>query len=101
MPDTDVFDEMHPLYQKRCVFTGQLDKFDRHTAMQYVANVGGICKNGVTKETNYLILGDNSYCASIKGGKSSKQKKAEDMILKGLDIKIIPETTFYQLLRNE
>ncbi|MBU3209023.1 exonuclease domain-containing protein [Clostridium algidicarnis] len=101
VPDTAVFDEMHPLYQKRCVFTGVLDKYDRHTAMQYVANVGGICKDGVTKDTNYLILGDNSYCASIKDGKSSKQKKVEDMILKGLDIQIIPETTFYQLLRNE
>jgi len=98
---TEIFDETHPLYQKKCVFTGVLDQFDRKTAMQYVANVGGICKNGITKETNYLILGDNSYCASIKDGKSSKQKKAEDMILKGLDIQIIPETTFCQILRNE
>ncbi|MBU3183257.1 exonuclease domain-containing protein [Clostridium estertheticum] len=101
VPATDIFDETHPLYQKKCVFTGVLDQFDRTTAMQYVANVGGICKNGITKDTNYLILGDNSYCASIKDGKSSKQKKAEDMILNGLDIQIIPETTFYQILKNE
>lgn len=38
---TTDFDETHPLYQKNCVLTGALDKYDRKTAMQYVANVGG------------------------------------------------------------
>jgi len=98
---TNDFDETHPLYQKNCVFTGTLDRYDRKTAMQYVANVGSVCQNGITKTTDYLILGDNSFCASIKDGKSSKQKKAEDMIANGSDIQIIPESTFYLLLKNE
>jgi len=99
--ETEEFDENHPLYQKYIVFTGALDKIDRKTAMQRVVNVGGICQNGITNATNYLILGDNSFCSSIKDGKSSKQKRSEDMIEKGFDIKVIPETTFYQLLKNE
>lgn len=98
---TDDLDETHPLYQKNCVFTGMLDRYDRKTVMQYVANVGGICQNGITKATDYLILGDNSFCASIKDGKSSKHKKAQDMIVKGFEIQIVPESTFYELLKNE
>ena len=56
VPATDIFDETHPLYQKKCVFTGVLDQFDRKTAMQYVANVGGLCKNGITKDINYYEM---------------------------------------------
>jgi len=98
---TDDFDESHPLYKKNCVFTGALVRYDRKSAMQYVVNVGGICQNSVTKTTDYLILGDNSFCASIKDDKSTKQKKAEDLIKNDSDIKIISESTFYQLLKNE
>lgn len=94
-------DENHPLYKKNCVFTGVLDKYDRKTAMQYVINVGGVCQNGITKDTDYLILGDNSFCASIKGGKSSKQSKAEKMMMDGYGVKIISESTFYEILKNE
>lgn len=45
-----------------------------------------------------LILGNNDYCRSIKGGKSSKQKKAEEYAAKGLDIQIISENVFYELM---
>ena len=47
--------------------------------------------------TNYLILGNNDYCSSIKDGKSSKHKKAEKYKLEGQDIEIIDEDTFYNL----
>lgn len=94
-------DENHPLYKKNCVFTGTLDRYDRKTAMQLVTNVGGVCQSGVTKDTDFLILGDNSFCASIKGDRSSKQLKAEKMITDGSDMQIISESTFSQILRNE
>lgn len=92
------FDETHPLFGKSCVFTGTLDKMLRKDAMQAVVNVGGKVENGVTNKTNYLILGNNDYCSSIKDGKSTKQKKAESLMLKGNDIAIIPEDVFYQML---
>lgn len=92
------FDETHPLYGKTCVFTGTLEKMQRKEAMQAVVNVGGKVGDNVTKDTNYLILGNNDYCSTIKDGKSTKQKKAENLMLKGQDISIIPENIFYQML---
>lgn len=89
-----------PLYQQRCVITGTLDRFTRAEAYQLIVDLGGIVENGVTKKTDFLILGNNDYCASIKDGKSAKQKKAEAYILKGLDIKIIPETVFYDMIAD-
>lgn len=95
---TDIFDESHPLYQKICVFTGKLERMTRTEAMQIVADLGGINGKSVTKETNYLILGNNDYCTSIKDGKSIKQKKAEQLKLEGQDIEILSEDTFYDMI---
>lgn len=94
----DVFDTSHPLYGQVIVFTGKLDCLLRKDAMQAVVDVGGVCGDRVTKETNILVLGDLSYSASIKGGKSSKQLKAEKLILDGADLQIIPESTFLDML---
>lgn len=98
VPQTNNFDETHPLYGKTCVFTGTLEKMVRKDAMQAVINYGGLCANNVTKSTNFLILGNNDYCKSIKDGKSNKHKKAESFKLQGQDIEIIPESIFYEML---
>ena len=92
------FDESHPLYDKVCVFTGKLERLSRKDAAQLVVDLGGKCANSLTSKTNYLILGNNDYCPTIQGGKSSKQKKAEELILKGHDITILSENTFYDLV---
>ena len=81
-----------------CVFTGTLEKMSRKDAMQLVVDFGGSVGDNVTKKTNYLILGNNDFCQSIKDGKSNKQKKAEDLILKGHDIEILSENVFYDLV---
>lgn len=95
------FNTLHPLYQKVCCFTGKLEKLQRKDAMQLVVDLGGIVANSITKKTNYLILGNNDYCPTIKDGKSSKQKKAEKLKLSGQDIDIISENTFYEMLNYE
>ena len=100
-PDSDEFDNAHPLYGKNCVFTGALEKYTRQQAAQIVVNLGGQCENNVTKKTNFLILGNNDYCTSIKDGKSNKQKKAEEYKLKGFDIEIIPENVFYDMINEK
>lgn len=97
----DTIDPDHPLFGKVCVFTGVLEKMTRTEAMQLVANIGAIPGDGVTKKTNYLILGNNDYCSTIKGGKSTKQKKAEELIIKGCDLQILPENVFYELVLGE
>ena len=96
--DESKIDTDSPLYNQRCVFTGKLEKFTRKEAMHIVADLGGINEDGITKKTNFLILGNNDYCATIKDGKSTKQKKAEQYKLNGQDIEIVPETVFYDML---
>lgn len=98
--DESLFKEDHPFYNKNCVFTGALERFTRKDAAQLVCNIGGICENGVTKKTNFLIVGDFDYSANIKDGKSSKLKKAEQLILAGQDLQIISENTFYTMLED-
>ena len=99
-PETLEFDEDNPLYDKVCVFTGALEKMTRKEAMQIVSNLGGINGDSVTKKTNYLILGNNDYCSTITDGKSSKQKKAEKLILSGQDLTILSENVFYEMIDN-
>jgi DNA polymerase-3 subunit epsilon len=94
------FDETHPFFGKICAFTGLLEQMKRKDAMQAVANLGGVCADSVTQKTNFLILGNNDYCKAIKDGKSSKQKKAEQMKLGGADIEIISENVFYDMLTD-
>ena len=96
--DNTDFDVDCPIYGKHCVVTGKLEHFTRKEVMQLIADLGGINDNGVTKTTNFLILGNNDYCATIKDGKSSKQKKAEAAKLSGQDIEIIPENVFYDMI---
>lgn len=99
--DDAVIDESSPFYQRVFVFTGTLEKMVRKDAMQLVVNRGGICGDSVNKKTNYLVLGNNDYCTTIKDGKSSKQKKAEELQLKGSDIEIISENVFYSMLDSD
>lgn len=99
-PTTESFDDTHPLYNKMCVFTGTLEKMARKDAMQIVVNLGGMCGNSVTLNTNYLILGNLEYTSNIKGDKSNKLKKAEQLKLKGKDIEIISENVFYDLINS-
>ena len=97
-PESGPIDETNPFYGKECIFTGTLERMVRKEAQQLVVNAGGHCGKNITKKTDFLILGNNDYCKSIKDRKSSKQKKAERLKLKGQDIEIIPENVFYQML---
>jgi len=94
---TNLLNENHLLFNQICVFTGTLGNMVRKDAMQAVVNVGGKCNDGLTKRTNYLIVGSLEYCSTIKGNKSSKIIKAEKYIVEGQDIKIISENTFIDL----
>lgn len=96
--DKNQFDEDSPVFGKVFVFTGALEKMIRKDAMQMVVDLGGMCGDRVTKKTNYLVLGNNDYCSSIKDGKSIKQKKAEELKLSGYDVEILSEDVFYDMI---
>ena len=92
------FNEDNPFYKKCVAITGTLQKMQRKDAMQIIANLGGICQDGVNKDTNYLILGNNDYHPLLKGKKSNKLIKAENLKLSGKDIEIISENIFYDII---
>jgi len=97
--DNTSFDESHPLFGMVCVFTGTLDKLPRKETMQIVTDLGGKCADNVTKKTNYLILGASDY-SKIKDGKSTKQRKAKELRLQGLEIETISENVFYDMVMS-
>lgn len=95
--DNTTFNEDHPLYGKVCVITGELS-IPRKKAMQAIADVGGINADGITKKTNYLIVGSYDYSNYGQEYKSTKMKKAEEYKLNGQDIEIISEDVFLTML---
>lgn len=99
-PDTLYNDKEHIFYDKNCVFTGKLEEFNRKEAAQIVVNIGGHCENSITKKTNFLIVGDMDYKSGLDGHKSTKLTKAENLIAKGQNLQIIPESTFYDLVAD-
>lgn len=96
--ESDIFEETHPYFKRTIAFTGTLTSMKRQDAMQKVVNVGGLVGNGVTKKTNYLVMGIQDYSKFADGEKSSKLKKAEGLIEKGQDLEIISEEEFLQML---
>lgn len=96
--DTSKIQVNNLLYDKVCVLTGKLEYMTRKEAMQTIADIGGINANGVTKKTNYLILGNFDYSTNVKGNKSAKLRKAEKYILEGQDLQILSENVFYDLI---
>lgn len=98
VPLTDCADEDSPIFGKTVVFTGTLDRMQRKEALTLVAQHGGIPSDKLNKETNYLVVGNGEFVASVKNGKTSKMKKAESMALKGIDIHVISENTFFKMI---
>lgn len=74
-------------------FTGALC-IPRREAADLAAGVGFDVTNGVTKKTTVLVVGDQDVTKLAGHTKSSKHRKAEALIGKGIPIKIIRETDF-------
>ncbi|WP_245712521.1 exonuclease domain-containing protein [Anaerobacillus alkalilacustris] len=98
-PTTSNIDNNHPFYNRLFVFTGNLETIDRKNAMQKVVDVGGIIKSGVTKNTDYIIVGKQDLSIVGKDGLSSKERKAYELIEKGINIKVLNEDQFLKNLK--
>lgn len=85
-------------YGKSVVFTGTLSSMQRNQAQQLIADVGGINSNGVTKDTNYLIVGQQDFRVVGEDGMSNKQEKAVKLIQKGAPLEILSEIEFIRNL---
>ena len=76
---------------KSFVFTGTLEGFTREQAQARVLALGGETPSGVNKALSYLVVGAG------KGAKSSKQKRAEELIAAGAPLKVLSEAEFLEL----
>lgn len=81
-------------YGRTVVFTGTLSSMTRTEAHQIIADIGGIVGNGVTKDTDFLIVGQQDYRLVGEDGMSNKQEKAIKLIEKGSTLEILSENDF-------
>lgn len=80
------------------VFTGTMASMDRKTAQAAVRARGGKTPSGVSKSTDYVVVGDKASALTGDGPKSSKHKKAEALASKGAPIELLTEAAFLKLL---
>lgn len=81
-------------YGRTVVFTGTLSSMVRAEAQQLIVDTGGMVGNSVTKDTDFLIVGQQEYRVVGDEGMSNKQEKAVKLIETGSTIEIISEDDF-------
>jgi DNA polymerase-3 subunit epsilon len=86
------------LYGESLVFTGTL-QIPRREAADMAAAIGCRVETGVTKKTTMLVVGDQDLKRLAGHEKSSKHRKAEELISKGIPIRILRESDFRELVR--
>jgi DNA polymerase III subunit epsilon len=86
-------DPSGPLFGDTVVFTGRL-KLGRAEAAYDAARAGCSVVDSVTKKTTILVVGDQDLRLTRGQEKSSKHRKAEDMIAAGAHIRIVGEGDF-------
>lgn len=85
-----------PLYGENIVFTGTLF-ITRAEAAILAAGLGCNVTNSVTKKTTLLIVGTQEDFKLAGYSKSSKHRKAEELISKGTEIRVLSEDDFISL----
>jgi DNA polymerase-3 subunit epsilon len=86
------------LYGEVLVFTGALE-ISRREVADLAAAIGCQVASGVTKKTTMLVVGDQDIKRLAGHEKSSKHRKAEELIEKGIPIRILKESDFKELAR--
>ena len=86
------------LYNEVLVFTGAL-QISRCEAANLAAAIGCQVASGVTKKTTMLVVGNQDIKKLAGREKSSKHRKAEELIEKGFSIRILKESDFIELVR--
>lgn len=99
-PTSDDMDKTHPLYEKNVVLTGELQTIDRKSAMQKIVDLGAHVKSGVSKKTDYLVVGVQDQKIVGPNGMSTKETKAIDLMHQGIPIEILTEEDFLRLLNK-
>ena len=85
------------LYGEVIVFTGALS-ITRREASQLAADAGCEVGASVKKTTTLLVVGDQDIQRLAGHKKSSKHRKAEQLIAEGQRIRILGESDFLRLV---
>jgi DNA polymerase-3 subunit epsilon len=89
-PDGELFGEV-------IVFTGTLT-IPRNDAARIAVEAGCTVTSSVSKKTTLLVVGDQDVSKLAGHKKSSKHRKAEELITNGQGIRILKESDFKKLL---
>ena len=87
------------LHGEVLVFTGALE-LPRSEAADLAASIGCQVASGVTKKTTILVVGDQDITKLAGHEKSSKHRKAEQLVAEGHQIRIVRESDFKTLVRT-
>lgn len=82
-----------PFAGKKVLFTGALIAMERKDAQTLVEKAGGEAAEGVSRELDYLVVGDG-------GGAGSKLGKVKKMIAEGGKTKILTEKEFIKMVNK-
>lgn len=88
-----------PLHGEVVAFTGSLT-IPRRDAADLAASIGCAVSPDVTLKTSILVVGDQDVTRLAGHSKSRKHRKAEDLIKGGQRIRIIRETDFARMVRE-
>ena len=88
------------LYGENLVFTGALF-MPRREASEIASKIGCNVGNSVTKKTTMLVVGTQDSTKLAGYEKSSKHRKAEELIQKGTEINILSEKDFVEMCNAE
>lgn len=80
---------------KNFLFTGKMGTMPRGQAEKLVEKEGGEVAGSVGRDLDYLVVGSEGYKKRDKG---NKWLKAEALMQKGAEIKIISEEEFFEML---
>ncbi|AZK44487.1 hypothetical protein EEI45_06885 [Erysipelothrix piscisicarius] len=93
-------DDSNLFFGKHVCITGKLIYSTKAELYQALANLGAKIQNNVTKDTDYLILGDLNYQHQIYGTKSIKHLKGEKMIREVSNLEILTEVSTRELINS-
>lgn len=85
-------------YGKTIVFTGALVSMTRESAAETASKHGFNIGASVSKKTDFLVVGVQDLQLLAGHDKSTKHRKAEELIDNGLRIEIITESDFLKLI---
>ena len=101
IPATNLEATGNLFYGKKVVLTGRLPYgITRQAAWDKIASLGGEPQKGVTRKTNFLVIGEWNPHTISPDGTSRKYKRAQELREEGQDIEVMTDFDFLALLEE-